>query len=163
MPTIKVATPVQKTLLECELKGQMSDGHWENANPHNHWKVPCSATVVVDTTKQGIDFYSRKYNFNNSMLIEIIGDRMLMFARARIQYPDVSDEAIRALDNGDWIWTDGKSGTHYREKLTEFGITSKAEADDLKEILKTMAQIEYTIKDLRKDLKALSIIFRSHT
>ena len=157
MPMIRVASPVQKTLFICELRGQISDGNWENSRPYNHWKVPCSATVVVDPVKQGIDFYSRRYNFADSRLLEVVSDRMLMFCRARIQYPNVSEEAIRALDNGDWIWKD-ESGSPYRDHLIELGINSKVEADAVRTRLETIA---YTMKDLRRDLKALSVTFRS--
>lgn len=76
---LNVRNEAQKVILEKEMFGQISDGMWENTSPHDHWEPWCDATVVVDPTNVGRNFYARKdnYNLNNKELLEIVGQRML--------------------------------------------------------------------------------------
>jgi len=39
----------QAVIYEGEIKGQLSDGHWENTRPFNHWEAPCRLEVAVDS------------------------------------------------------------------------------------------------------------------
>jgi hypothetical protein len=75
----------QVVLFNEELSGQISDGVWENARPFNHWTwVPSAENVGVS---EAPGFYApsltygfrppRRYNFCNSLLIEVCGDRMI--------------------------------------------------------------------------------------
>lgn len=84
MATLNVRNEQQRILLEEELKGQISDGMWENARPDSHWIVWCDATVVVDPENVGRDFYARKDNYNLTapLLLEIVGDRMVEAVQA---------------------------------------------------------------------------------
>ena len=43
---IGFANQAQVILYMCELCGQISDGHWENSKPYDHWKIPCVAGCV---------------------------------------------------------------------------------------------------------------------
>lgn len=76
---LNVRNQAQKILLEKELQGQISDGYWENASPHDHWKPWCNCDVVVNPENLGRTFWARKdnYNLNNKDLLDIVGDRML--------------------------------------------------------------------------------------
>jgi hypothetical protein len=49
-PTIGFKNRNQVILFEQELKGQISDGMWENSRPYNHWKTPCVAVAIVAST-----------------------------------------------------------------------------------------------------------------
>lgn len=77
-PVLRVRTQAQKWLLENELKGQISDGMWENASPNDHWKVWSQAKVVVDPKNVGRNFSARKdnYSLNSKSLLEVVGERM---------------------------------------------------------------------------------------
>lgn len=77
--TLAVRNKAQKVLLEEELMGQLSDGQWENTNPHDHWEQWCSAKIIVDPTNVGRDFWVRKdnYRLDDPGLLDIVGHRML--------------------------------------------------------------------------------------
>lgn len=77
--TIRVNTQAQKWLLENELKGQISDGMWENTNPQNHWEAWSNAKVIVDPQNPGRNFRAVKdnYQLNSKNLLEVVGDRMV--------------------------------------------------------------------------------------
>lgn len=82
--TLAVRNEAQRILFEEELKGQLSDGRWENSSPRDHWVPWCDATVVVDPENVGRDFWVQRdgYNFGEKALLEIIGDRMLGYVQA---------------------------------------------------------------------------------
>lgn len=86
MGTLNVRNRAQQLLFEGELKGQLSDGRWENSRPDNHWEPWCNATVVVNVENVGRNFYARRdgYCFTEKALLEIIGDRMLELVQAEI-------------------------------------------------------------------------------
>jgi hypothetical protein len=75
---LRVRTQAQKWLVEKELKGQISDGMWENATPQNHWQAWSDADVVVDPQNVGRNFYAAKdnYQLNSKDLVSIVGDEM---------------------------------------------------------------------------------------
>lgn len=80
--TITVTSAIQAALLEEELKGQISDGMWENTNPRNHWQRPCNATVVVGSAPgHNFRLVKNNYNFASKALIDCVGDRMLAIGR----------------------------------------------------------------------------------
>jgi hypothetical protein len=98
MPTnpnniLAVRNESQRRLFEDELKGQLSDGMWENV-AGDHWIAWCDATVVVDPDNVGRNFYARKdnYNFNSSALLDCIGDRMLAMLPAGSTMRDLRSE-----------------------------------------------------------------------
>ena len=87
---IRVATKSQAILMELELKGQVSDGYWENSYPHDY-KPVCSAEVIVDPDNVGINFTpSRAYNFASPKLIEYVGDRMQQIVLLSWMFPTLS-------------------------------------------------------------------------
>src|SRR5574343_1017916 len=109
MNTIKLATKDQVVLMVCELQGQISDGYWENARPHNHYKGVSGAKVEVANTidEVGLNFYpQRKYNFAAPMLLECVGDRMLQYVKFARKYPTLSMKYMSYVDCGDWWWND---------------------------------------------------------
>lgn len=104
--TLHLANPAQVVLFTEELSGQISDGVWENSSPFNHWTwVPGreEVTAVKDgellglaydatyggETHKGMRFTPpRRYNFCNSLLIEVCGERMI--------------ESVKKLPNHGW-------------------------------------------------------------
>lgn len=79
MSVLAVRNEAQRVLVEEELKGQISDGMWENARPSDHWQQWSRAEVVVDPSNVGRDFWAMKdnYRLDHPNLIEWIGDRMI--------------------------------------------------------------------------------------
>lgn len=94
MTTLRLRNTAQKTLWECELQGQLSDGRWENSRPMDHWMPWCKAEVVVDPEHVGRDFFVRRdgYCFTERDLLSIIGDRMLEYVRAATGNPAYSEK-----------------------------------------------------------------------
>ncbi len=83
--TLTVRNQAQKILWEEELNGQISDGMWENATPHDHWDVWSDAEITVGKNV-GRTFFARKcnYNFTNPELLNIVGDRMIKAVQVEI-------------------------------------------------------------------------------
>jgi hypothetical protein len=79
---------VQKALFDIELAGQISDGHWENASPTDHWMVWCNATTIVDKDNVGRDFHPKRdyYGFSSPQLLDVIEGRMLAYARMTLAF-----------------------------------------------------------------------------
>lgn len=109
MNTIAFRTPTQAAIFECELKGQISDGTWENT-PGTGWQEWCSADVLVASTLEqvGRNFHPRKDNFNFARkdLVDIVGQRMKNYARLALAGVALSDirrlaDAVCDLD-GNW-------------------------------------------------------------
>lgn len=166
MKHIRLATLTQALLFNLELKGQISDGYWENASPRDHWKAVCSAEVVVDPTNVGLDFYpERRYNFASPTLIEYVGDRMQQYILLAKKFPALSQESLRSSDSGEWIWT-LKLGEITPEWQKKF-LDEMAEVCDVhtyKEMQALLASLDpndYPMKDLRKDLKAINAAFKT--
>jgi len=82
--TMTLTTWSSVALMEHEVKGQMSDGMWENSRPHDHWRFWCR----LDVTHGGADAVTAKNlwdctkaSYNIAGLKQYIGDRMLKLAR----------------------------------------------------------------------------------
>ena len=100
--TLKLANAAQVVLFTEELSGQISDGVWENSSPWEHYKwVPGRDRVSVaahdepvglfyDTTyggslHLGVKFTPpRRYNFCNSLLVEVCGERMIEAVKGKL-------------------------------------------------------------------------------
>lgn len=69
----------QVALWKFELSGQLSDGHWENSRPHDHWRPWCDAQIICDPANLGRDFWAQKenYNFTSGDLLEVVDLRMI--------------------------------------------------------------------------------------
>lgn len=82
--TIYFSNIRQAALFENEIKGQISDGAWENTKPDNHWVFWCNIQTLIDeknprTVKGEIDYRSRcrKNGYQLTSLLEDVGDRMM--------------------------------------------------------------------------------------
>jgi len=104
-----VGSEVQKGLFLHEIQGQISDGHWGNRRPNDHWEFWCSFdknTIIVDEKKRGrtdntiINKYRSKYssdyshcekdkyNLLNKDLLDCVSDRMLFMAKLLTVAPE---------------------------------------------------------------------------
>lgn len=80
MTTIAFSTDIQAKIFEEEIKGQISDGLWENTYGSD-WQTWCRATPVVNPANVGRDFFARKDNFRLTALVPFIGERMVEIGR----------------------------------------------------------------------------------
>lgn len=174
---IRFANAAQAILFECELKGQISDGHWENSRPHNHYKIMCNAKAThafdADSVEAviGKNFNPmRKYNFNDKFLVDCVGDRMIGFVKFYTAFPNISfdnhwdfdfaetaQEIVLSVSRG----LNEASG-YYREKAERIMKTLNVNTiDELTEAMQKVDQVKYDKKMLRKDLKQMSEIVNS--
>ena len=84
--TIVLPTLSAAFIFDHELTGQFSDGMWENAAPHDHWKFWCDLEVKYEAgaepkvvTTRGWE--CKKTAYNLASLYEIIGERMVALGR----------------------------------------------------------------------------------
>ena len=159
MYKIVVSNRAQQILLECELKGQISDGAWENSKPNNHWQKPTSAQVVVsEDGKIGLNWYhSRKYDFVQKMLLDVVGDRMTFWVKFYTAFPQLSMEDHWSYDLSDgWPKYEGEYWDKKRAK-----IKTDTRCDTLEEIMAKVNAVAYGRKQLVQDLKGLKTVFGS--
>ena len=158
---INLATRDQVVLFECELTGQISDGYWENARPADHWKKPCDADVSVTDDKPSINFYPyRKYNFAAKPLLDCVSERMRDYVLLSRAVPELSLEAIR---NFHGVWFCDSINPYYNLIIAEYratlGVNSYEEFSAW--IEENLDKNSYTLKDLKKDLKAINEAFKN--
>jgi len=178
-PTIRFANHAQAILMECELKGQISDGFWENSGPRDHWRIMCKANIThahdADTTGAviGKNFHpKRKYGFDNKGLLDVVGNRMIGFVKFYTTFPNVGYENHWDFDFEHTAQeiTDGvrnclgKSKENPRDKywverseriMNAVGATS---IEELEEAMKKVDAVAYDMKMLRKDLREMKEI-----
>lgn len=81
--TITFETITQAAIFELELKGQISDGKWEN-DASSNYETWCDADVEVSGNEDdlGRNFYvSKNLGFSSKSLFDIVGDRMCHYGR----------------------------------------------------------------------------------
>lgn len=107
---------IQKTLFLVELSGQISDGAWENSRPSGHWRYWTEIEVGVDPSNLGRNFYAVKdnYNFTDSGMLAVVGERMCYFAALAKKGYDV--EVINELGDYSNYYAKGNSGEYWKEK-----------------------------------------------
>lgn len=92
-----VANMAQKILFLCEMKGQISDGQWENA-PGDHWKVWSGLkwSDVGIGSNIGRKFAATRdgYNFANKELVDIVGERMLFYVNIYKNFPEKTEKLL---------------------------------------------------------------------
>ena len=87
---------VQAALYNEELRGQISDGLWENSRPNGHWKQMSAATAMVALPLGPIGFYAKKsYNFANKVLLDCVGDRMLDICKTATSNPNYTMKQMK--------------------------------------------------------------------
>lgn len=160
----------QVTLYECELKGQISDGYWENSRPYDHWKIMCRAQAKVGDPL-GPNFRPRRtYNFAAKDLIDVVGHRMLFQVKLKILYPSMSYQTICDLDvlvdcetgkpQAKWLLESATQDQYWKKILMvakqSLGITTDRELIDV--VTRVVEFQGYNFRELRKDLKDMSWI-----
>ena len=154
----------QVVLFEKELKGQISDGHWENSRPFGHWEIPCSAVayVAANDSEIGRNFDSRHYNFADTELREIVGNRMINLVKLSIAFPNIPIEEIFDIDSNPKeeieSWQKyGSNNEYWVNKLNKtMALCLARTPEDLIEILtNALNSVSYGEKELKKDLNEM--------
>lgn len=75
--TLTFKTLDQAVLFEGEIKGQLSDGAWQNSRPYDHQKSWCEADISVGSDV-GRNFWAQKdnYGLTGSSFLAIVGPRI---------------------------------------------------------------------------------------
>ena len=160
MTTVTFKTATQAAIFDYELKGQISDGFWENT-PNTGWDQWCGTDVLVGDDI-GRDFWARKDNFNfaHKDLVDIVGERMKTYAKlalAGIPHSEIRKLADGCTNlNGEFSGPpvyEGEFWDKRREYLRRWNL------EWVKEVLDSYP---YTDKDLQEDLKAIKVAVRVH-
>lgn len=176
-----VANEAQRIIFESEMKGQLSDGMWENSSPCDHWMPWCDAEVILsdENNDLGRNFYACKsnYDFANSELLKGDGDwdgvgpRIIFKVKAHMllelqveQLGHSFPDSVEDYDNRfkyvkqDAINRGADDKLYWQGKidaLTALGI-------DRAKLLEIEASDVYTMKQLFKDCRELKIAARTH-
>lgn len=175
--TLGVQNLAQCILYKSELQGQISDGLWENAVPHDHYKEACQAEPYVAETadKLGPQGWRprRCYGFNSPQLKEVIGDRMIFAVKLYTAFPALLDVSLSRSDSVLGVVNMVKAGLEetktkpdgYYAKQSRL-VMKLLEVDDVEALIIKLLkadEVKYTAKNLSKDLRALSTIFKNAT
>jgi hypothetical protein len=157
------ATITQAVIFEHELKGQLSDGWWENASPNHHWSMWCSADVRYITTSEdaaliGRDFHPRKdsYNFTNEDLLEAVGRRMCLYAQIAKAFGAEDVDLLRNL-----FEFCGNNAPLTRENIIKdshaaaLGAWCRERSLTFEQVQLEVTKQMYNEADLRNDLKVI--------
>lgn len=155
----------QLAAFELELCGQISDGCWENV-PGDHWQNWCDAEVVVGENV-GRNFYAqRSYNFARKDLLDVVGQRMLWIVKIALALGiDVAREVhdayiidIVSPNDGNvcrFDWEPTGEGDYWDKKR------AKIAKLDREAISLAVANPTFTMTDLRRELRDLSVIAKT--
>lgn len=149
--TLTVRTLEQAALFDLELKGQISDGMWEDARPGNHYEVWCGADVVVGD-EVGCNFRARKtnYQFDSPELISIVGTRMILYVKLARAF---GLKKACKLRNCFDLMGNFRPCTHVGDYYDEVRAMLQRIGED--EVRQAAMVDSYTDMDLKKDLREL--------
>jgi hypothetical protein len=167
-PTINFANKNQVILYEEELKGQISDGHWENSRPNDHWMPMTNAKAQVGSPLGPNFFPRRRYNFASGELVSVVGDRMVFYVKLFNTYPSFHKHKEIYWD-GEAFWREsGSDSAYHRSKLNKIvnalGILKDEYEETIAALEKEYQKIlsyPYSKGDLMRDLKEMSRIVNS--
>lgn len=155
MPTFTLRTPIQAAIFEHELKGQISDGMWENARPHQHYVPWCAAHVIVgDNVGRDFDAVKSNYDVSSKFLLECVGKRMLQVARLAREF---GYDRVQDFDDFTGVGEFGLPPEHYtgpfwdvrREAASALG------QDFSRALAVCKDETAYTEKNLLSDLREI--------
>lgn len=158
MGTITFRTAEQAAIFENELKGQFSDGHWENLRG-DHWKDWTRAEVKVGDNV-GRDFHATKDNYNIAAkeLLEAVGGRMKGYARiAKVLGLEASKKYETLVD-----WNNGKISRP--TGVGDFWDRQRVLFDELNAIpgaVDAINNVVYEEKHFRADLREMKKVMKT--
>jgi len=177
MYSVGFSNVVQVALYNVEMRGQISDGHWENADPPNHYEKASDAEAFVASTIKQLGPTWKpllNYGFSSPELFAVVGDRMRLIGKIAIAFPLMTADNIdRVQQLGEYVLD-----RNYTQVETLDAVKTKfADKDfalfglDVMDILKVrtlpglVAAYEYILsmpldnKLLKQELREMSAIF----
>lgn len=157
-PQLTFRTQDQLVLWKEELLGQISDGHWENSRPHEHWKDWHQSIELTVGEDVGRNFSVRKDNYNlaSSDLLSVVAGRMLVAVRlSRVFGPEHVNTLSYCFDMEKFKGPPGYSGAYWdaiRQRISRFNLATVEEAG---------RDRSYDLARLRKDLRDMKKIIRT--
>lgn len=152
--TIYLTTASAAAIFEQEVKGQLSDGMWENAAPEDHWEFWSGLEVKrglegEDRVETDCAWRCKKTGYNIAGLYEYVGERMLAigrFARATQRVDSDRDGAYleHVKDMTDFILK--RQGSDWIASHL-----NKISFEDAEEYFLT----DYDMSDLRADVRRI--------
>ncbi len=167
--TIFLPTLSAIALWHGELTGQFSDGMWENSRPMDHYKFWCGLKTCITSLDPHVITSSawmctkRKYNL--SSLIACVGERMVKIGRMGVAMAKLNLNTLGDGSAGEQAmaraasympatleeWHACRDGV----REWEYGFIGRYMADVPRELAAAYYAAEYTVKDLRNDLKLI--------
>lgn len=168
MAKLTFRTVSQAVLFSHELRGQISDGHWENLGRRDHWQAWCNCEVAVGSPV-GRDFCARYdgYNFTSRELLEVVEKRMLGQVRVALAYGQENVEVLEHLFDCDG-WTgvptyeDHAGSTFWADRRTEITTTLTRLGVTLEQV-KTVVESDavYNRKAMLADLREMKTTIKT--
>lgn len=176
---IRFENLAQAILFETEILDQISDGFWENSSPNNHYKSFSGVKVThafhaeSDGAIVGKNFHTmRRYNFANAELLDCVGYRMITAVRFFSAFPNISldehwdyPESLELMSVNEWAFNvfNPKAGSNdYYVKRSERIRKNFPDVQSHQElstaVMVGVAKFEYDMKQMKKDLKAMSAL-----
>ena len=174
--TVYFASVTQAALFEHELKGQLSDGMWENAAPHDHWKFWCDLEVRVAPPGERprvvtpCSWRCKKKGYNFASLYEVIGDRLLAIGRmaralggSDLPFETFSHGEMRGAAEympttlGEWL--DCKAG----RLPWQYDFVAGYMAHVTEHVARAFYNTRYDMRDLRADISAIKSTMKDIT
>lgn len=158
--TITFTTASAKSIWDNEIQGQLSDGMWENTEPHNHWRFWHNLTsqVGTDNIVDTKDRWScRKNGYALKKLVPIIGDRMINLGRMGMvtdNYEALSASEYMPATYEEWL-NCKEIGKWQYEFVTKYmdSVDPCMAAD--------FYLVQYEEKDMLEDLKRIKVAMKS--
>jgi hypothetical protein len=150
---IRFENKIQVALFNHELRGQISDGYWENSRPYDHYKAFTKAEIIVDPSNPGMTsiWTKRSYNFAAPMLVDVVGDRMVNIANLADKGYDSS--VIERFQEYYSQFENPGDSEYWQKHAAHF-----AEVFGTKEAWDIAVKGEYDLKRVKKELKRMSEI-----
>lgn len=156
-------------LWEHEITGQLSDGMWENAAPHDHWMFWCRLTLQFDPSKLASvvtenRYQCRKTGYNIAALYEHVGARMVNLGRlataaAKLGMVSLSHDHRYAAEDMPATYeefTQIRKGEKQVHELTKKHLDQVSE-----ELAHAYYNTKYEMKHLRADVKLIKTAMKS--
>jgi hypothetical protein len=156
---LRFRTLEQATLFEMEISGQLSDGHWENHEPHQHWQPWCDAKIEVGPNV-GRDFNVYEggddYDLTDSSLMGVVGYRMRVFVRFARRHGLEKAKILEGALDLDGMFRGLPSEAQRAEKTRYWrDLYDRLLPFDMDEVRALAESEEYTHEELLADLREM--------
>jgi hypothetical protein len=166
--TFAVGSIAQKALFDHVIKGQLSEGAWENARPMYHWRPWCNATVVVaqDGESVGRNFDAKSdYDLTKLMQSDIVRARMITVVKLVLTFGEPLYKLVSSMydsiGNRKGLADYSSGGVTDKEDAIRSQVLKLFPTRERLEMIKTSIQVQiYSRKELLEDLKELMATMR---